>query len=131
MDKKIKALSGSKRCDAFKTYHKTLPKSWYACDGDLFLIDKHEILALLDYKWHDDKIRWSHKKLYRWMIALGIPVFIVEQINEEMEFMIYKYVAHQDTKGRDYYTLDFVSDDFVEFEAELREQANERRTQDD
>lgn len=64
-------------------------------------------------------------KLYAELIEKGIPVYLIEQINHDMEFMIYKYIPQLDEKGRPYYVLEYEGNDFVEWEANLRERRKE------
>ena len=73
----IKNLMGSLTRDLFRWWHKQIPNanSWYASDGDLFLLDKNKIICLLDYKYKEDSITFCEKILYK---NLGIPVYIIK-----------------------------------------------------
>ena len=72
-----KNLMGSLTRDLFRWWHKQIPgaRSWYASDGDLFLLDKNKVICLLDYKYKEDSITFCEKILYK---NLGIPVYIIK-----------------------------------------------------
>jgi hypothetical protein len=76
----IKNLMGSLTRDLFCWWHKQIPNagSWYASDGDLFLLDRNEIICLLDYKYKEDSITFCEKILYKNLYNLNIPIYIIK-----------------------------------------------------
>jgi len=136
----IKNLIGSLAKDLFKWYHKQIPNtgSWYASDGDLFLLDKNGIICLLDYKQGKDSITWCEKNLYKDLIARRIPIYIIKdrlRVNgnteevlkaEAMKTMgkdlsVWDYIPDNSRKG---YSSKFISNNYVEWERELRNRRN-------
>jgi hypothetical protein len=160
----IKNLMGSLTRDLFRWWHKQIPdaNSWYASDGDLFLLDKNKIICLLDYKYKEDSITFCEKILYK---NLGIPVYIIKntvkvdnntirfnkkdlenrlrdlgiKINDIKAIMemdvenalkentintmaknlsVWDYIPDNSKQG---YSSKFISDNYIEWEAELRE----------
>jgi len=83
MDDGKRNLKGSEAKDEFKRWHKTLPSSFYACDGDLILIVKYpnpKPIAVIDYKTVTDGTTFVEVILYNWLLKQGVPVFIISTI---------------------------------------------------
>jgi hypothetical protein len=107
MDNGKKNLCGSPSRDHFKLFHKQqLPKTFYACDADLFLIgtNPNRIVALLDYKNanNGDQITFSEIVCYEALRQVGIRVFIIESpyngVPEFEVFSIKEFIGHQQTQ---------------------------------
>lgn len=134
MNNDIKKLKGSNSGDDFRWYRKqAYPSDWYACDGDLFLIDKTGIICLIDYKYYDtgksnrsDTITWAEIITYTDLIKKGIPVFIVEGM-PQYEMCIYKYIPI-DSKHYDLLPVDEFND-YALWEENIRLYRKRRGTQ--
>ena len=162
----IKNLMGSLTRDLFKWWHKQIPNagSWYASDADLFLLDRNEIICLLDYKYKNDSVTFIEKILYKDLYNLNIPIYIVRNtikvdnntirfnrkdlekrlcdlgiktndIEKIMEMdvettlkentkntmgkdlSVWSYMPENNAEG---YSLMFISDNYIEWERELR-----------
>lgn len=133
MTPEIKRLSGSPKRDLFKKKHKTeLPGSFWACDIDFVLIEKHPtptIIAVLDYKDEYDDITFAEVIAYNSFIQRGIDVYIVCGDSETGSFKISRYVGGH--HGRPDYELQIDTithswDDFEKWELRLRIRAKDR-----
>jgi len=96
MDDITKNLKGSKARDDFRFYHKqSLPKDFYACDGDLVLVHKYPpgTVAYFDFKTTQDQITFSEVIQYNeWMTHA--PVYIIESDNpQEGPFTVTRYLG--------------------------------------
>jgi len=127
MDDKTKDLCGSKNRDKFRHYRKqAYPKHWYACDGDLFLVDKYGIICYIDFKYFNvdktgksDKITWAERITYTDFVNKGIPVYIVEGTPEGQKY-VYEFIP---TGNEDYTIKPAVSfDDYYSWEENIRAQ---------
>ena len=85
MDASKRALKGSKRRDAFKHWHKTLPGWYYALDIDFALINKKAhtdrdivIIAFIEYMKPDGTPTFTECMAYNALIKEGHHVFIVK-----------------------------------------------------
>lgn len=76
-------LEGSPANDAWKRIHKKLSKKFYAADLDLVLTDRHNIIAITDFKEVSTDgenfvgLRFIKVLLYQLFTLLGIPVYII------------------------------------------------------
>jgi hypothetical protein len=82
---------GSSARDRFKGLHDDLgPDEFHALDVDFEFVDKRgktrcspepAIIARVDFKRPDDRVKYSEVVAYNWMIARGVPVYIIECSN--------------------------------------------------
>ena len=63
-----------------KQMHKQLDSSFYAIDLDLVLIDRHRIIAFLDFKKTTDLLTWAEAIAYN-RLADVAPVYIISSDN--------------------------------------------------
>ena len=95
MDDVKRMLQGSKSRDLFKFRHKLLDESLHATDIDFMLVCKDPepgIVAVLDYKTHGDKIRFSEVLAYNFFKVNGVLVFIVQGSSDpDGKFTIFEY----------------------------------------
>jgi len=79
---------GSPARDTFKGLHDDLgPGEFHALDVDFEFVDKRgktrcspepAIIARIDFKRPGDNVKYSEVVAYNWMLARGVPVYIIE-----------------------------------------------------
>ena len=79
MDDNKKNLKGSERRDAFKCWHKTLSRFFYACDLDFVFIvkDPPKIAAVLDYKREREQVTFAEVIAYNHLLECKIPIYLI------------------------------------------------------
>ena len=87
MNNDLRLLKGSPSRDIFKQMHKTLHRSFYACDIDFVLVGNRPhrpagIIAFLDFKLPQDKVTFSEVLAYNDLLKIA-PVYIIESPNPE------------------------------------------------
>lgn len=103
MDDRLKSLKGSPSRDLFKLRHKSIDRRMWACDLDFVLVDKEpfpDIVAVLDYKQHNDEITFSEVIAYNAMLKRGVPVYIVQGDADAGRFSIFHYRGGNHIKPR-------------------------------
>lgn len=134
MDKKKRELKGSPARDAFKQFHKTILRPFYAVDLDLVFVEKTPIpgvVAVLDYKQPNDRVSFSEVLLYNKLLEVGIPVFVVisawckNQDPPFNNFAIFRYCSGDHRPEPPLVDLETIHhsltfEEFVEWEGSLR-----------
>ena len=118
MDESKKNLKGSESRDTFKLKHKTLSKTFYACDIDFMFLEKFPfpgIVAVVDYKQNADSVTFSETIAYNDFIRRGIPVYIVQGDADAGVFKIFEYVGGHHVKPRQELNAIGVTDSWESF----------------
>uniref|UniRef100_A0A6M3LQF6 Uncharacterized protein n=1 Tax=viral metagenome TaxID=1070528 RepID=A0A6M3LQF6_9ZZZZ len=134
MDEDKRKLIGSKRRDLFKQRHKSLAGGFYACDLDFVWIQRRPpcILAVLDSKRPGERPTFSEVITYNSLLALGIPVFLVEYVGdsevEELDRLtVFRYLGGdpyppQSPSQSEHVAGPFSWEEFGKWQASFREQ---------
>lgn len=99
MNRHTRQQQGSPARDTFKYLHKTLlPRSFFACDVDLLLVEKNPfmITAAIDFKLPNDRITFTEVIAYNEFIKRGLPVYVVTaagEITAEQRFGVSRYLG--------------------------------------
>ena len=88
------ALCGSPSRDAFKLWHKTLPRNLWALDIDFIFVEKNppRIVAILDYKRWADQVTFTECLAFN-DLMIHYPVFIIRGEQPFDRLSIYRYLG--------------------------------------